>query len=159
MGLRHVTPRVKRPTSMAVPLPSWAVGDTSQETDSANSIAVSHQSLLLVSMQCSESSVLIAGFHAMLCLLLICIRLLCLLSGSALACLCCFKKKRRQSFFFCCKESFYTALAGCPSMGNSHTLFLSFPAANSPLPTSSYLPAVPPSPSPLDGCSHAAGVD
>lgn len=37
MGLRHVT---LRPMSMAVPLPSWAVGDTGQETDSADSIAV-----------------------------------------------------------------------------------------------------------------------
>lgn len=107
MGLRHVTPRVKRPTSMAVPLPSWAVGDTSQETDSANSIAVSHQSLLLVSMQCSESSVC---FHAMFCLLLICIRLLCLLSGSALACLCCFKKKGGSHFFFFVAKSPFTQL-------------------------------------------------
>lgn len=41
MGLRHVTPRVKRPTSMAVSLPSWAVRDSSREdTTSADSIAV-----------------------------------------------------------------------------------------------------------------------
>ena len=42
MGLKPVPPLVRRPTSMAVPLPSWAtVGDGGEDIDSADSIAVS----------------------------------------------------------------------------------------------------------------------
>ncbi len=64
MGLRHVTPRVKRPTSMAVPLPSWAVGDAGDETNTAELIAVrlfllvtsSYWPLLLLLLLSSDGS-------------------------------------------------------------------------------------------------------